>query len=153
MGEAPTEPRHEIGLDMRYTGQEHSLTVPIACTDGQIGVETAAEIRAAFVESYQRTFGHEMTEEAEIVAARATLRTPLPSLPRSDLDTVSSSGCQPDQVSSYSFVLGRWTDFDLIDRASLPVDTDLKGPAIILEDTTTTYLDDGFLASVHPSGP
>jgi N-methylhydantoinase A len=153
MGDAPGDRIPEIGLDMRYTGQEHSLTVGLDCTNGRIAAEKATEIRAAFVESYRRTFGHEMAEEAEIVAARATLRTPLPRIGRSGVDAARADpGGQPRQVSSYSFVRGRWADFDLIDRSILRVGIAVRGPTIVLEDTTTTYLDDGFVASVDPSG-
>jgi N-methylhydantoinase A len=70
------EGTREIAFDMRYTGQEHSLTIPIA-GDGSV-TATAEEIRAAFAADYERTFGHTMEEAVEIVSFRATIRTPLP---------------------------------------------------------------------------
>ena len=66
----------EIVLDMRYVGQEHTLTVSVP-GDGAISAG-AEESRDAFTADYDRTFGHVIDEEIEIVSLRATIRTELP---------------------------------------------------------------------------
>src|SRR5207253_9452418 len=61
----------ETALDMRFAGQEHTLTVSVA-GDGGIAA-SADEIRAAFSADYERTFGHLIDEQIEIVSLRATM--------------------------------------------------------------------------------
>jgi N-methylhydantoinase A len=138
----------EIAADMRYVGQEHTITIPLDSAGGRV-VADVAEIRDAFTQEYEKTFGHQMDEEVEIVSLRATLRTPLP---RRAGEHVATSDEEPlDAVGeAYSFTEERWIPFRILRRAQLG--GTLAGPAIILEETATTYLDAGFEATVHESG-
>lgn len=45
-----------------------------------------------------------------------------------------------------------WIDFAVWRREELPVGTHFAGPAILLEQTATSYLDAGLNARVHESG-
>jgi N-methylhydantoinase A len=152
-GRSAGEHRQEIGFDMRYAGQEHSLTVDIACTDGRIAWSTE-EIAAAFTREYVRTFAHEMDEDIQIVSVRASLRTPLPRLKQKVASTSGGDGSMRsgDSIDAYSFTRDEWMPFRLLDRASLDVGAEVEGPAILLEETATTYLDAGFGGIVHASG-
>ena len=142
----------EVGFDMRYAGQEHSLTVDIETTDGQIAWE-ASEIRAAFTRDYKRTFAHEMDEDVQIVAVRATIRTPLPRLAKQgSAETNGTRDADAGQFEAYSFVRDEWLPFRLVRRSDLGTGAQVEGPAILLEGTATTYLDAGFSGEVHPSG-
>ena len=140
----------EVGLDMRYVGQEHSLTVSVP-GDGRIagGVD---EIRQAFATDYDRTFGHLMDEAVEIVSMRATIRNPLPrrdstlAAPRID-----GNGTIGGATSAWSFTRGERLDFAIVDRASIS-ESGIEGPAILLEETATTYLDADFNARAGERG-
>ena len=66
----------EAALDLRYRGQEYALTIALPHADGRLGADAAATA-AAFEAEYARIFGHRMDEAIEIVAVRATLRTPM----------------------------------------------------------------------------
>jgi N-methylhydantoinase A len=146
------EPLREVGLDMRYVGQEHTLTIAVHTEQGQLAVDPAA-IRESFYIDYQRTFGHVMDEAIEIVSIRATLRTPLPRrATEHEVGGATSHNRLPDSVHAYSFTRDTWLDFAILDRATLSAGTRIGGPAIILEETATTYLDAGFRAEVHASG-
>jgi N-methylhydantoinase A len=154
--EARTEVGHgehvrEVGFDMRYAGQEHSLTVAIESEDGRIALDARA-IRDAFQLDYQRTFAHEMDEDVQIVSVRATVRTPLPRLTKTSPRTDSRTRSREQPVSGYSFELDAWVPFALVDRSDLAALETITGPAIVVEDTTTTYLDAGFAATADPSG-
>ena len=46
----------QVGFDMRYAGQEHSLTVVVDADRGRVTADATA-IRQAFVDEYARTFG------------------------------------------------------------------------------------------------
>jgi N-methylhydantoinase A len=142
----------EGALDMRYVGQEHSITVPVPCDEsGRIAVSSDA-IRDAFTREYDRTFGHTMEEQVEIVAVRGTLRTPLPrrGAAREARRAAAEGGSSP--WTAYSFTKGERLPFEIVDRSSLAEGDTVKGPAILLEETATTYLDAGFEARAHPSG-
>src|SRR5581483_8297690 len=143
------ETTKEIAADMRYVGQEHTITIPLRSEDGRISARVD-EIRDAFTEEYRRTFGHEMDDEVEIVSLRATLRTPLPRRAGEHLATTASDIRGQLELDAYSFTQGEWIPFRVLQRAQ--VEGTLEGPAIVLEETATTYLDAGFEARVHESG-
>jgi N-methylhydantoinase A len=143
----------EVGFDMRYAGQDHSLTVEIPSENGRIACDAAA-IRDAFTRDYRRTFAHEMDEAVQIVSVRATLRTPLPRLAQKSAASSNGHGslARESTVEGYSFERDEWLPFALVERDLLTPGATLAGPAIVLEDTTTTYLDAGFTAVVDDSG-
>src|SRR5262249_14601936 len=133
----------EVAGDMRYVGQEHTITIPMRSEDGVV-VASLDEIRDAFTREHQKTFGHEMEEEAEIVSLRATLRTPLPRRAAGKMAVASGGSSGESSVQAYSFTRREWLDFRIVQRSSLEPGAELAGPAILLEETATTYLDAGF---------
>lgn len=147
-------PEREVRLDMRYVGQEHTLTVLVETEAGRIAADPGA-LRAQFRSDYERTFGLEMDEAVEIVAVRAAIRTPLPrsheaalEAPRDD----AGDGGSPRTGRAWSFATDDWAEFVLVQRDQLPVGATVDGPAILFEDTATAYLDVGYRARVHESG-
>jgi N-methylhydantoinase A len=148
-GQEPPEP--EAALDLRYFGQQHTLTVPMSLHLGRIS-RTAAEITATFEAEYQRIFGTATRGSLEIVSIRATLRA---AMPRRQLSHMASAKCEPDRAQThiaYSFTQRRDLPFRVFRRADLDEATTLFGPALIHEPTTTTYLDADFHLKSDPSG-
>jgi N-methylhydantoinase A len=141
--------RQEIALDMRYLGQEHTITVGVGCAQGRIA-DDATRIRALFEAEYLRTFGHNMEEELEVVSMRATVRTPLPRR-TADVAPSPARGTPMAATRAYSFTRNDWLEFPIIRRAGIGA-AGLEGPVIVLEETATTYLDAGFRATSHPAG-
>lgn len=144
----------EVALDMRFVGQEHSLSIIVPSTNGELTV-SLEEVESAFTASYLKTFGIEMDDAIEIVSVRATLRMPLPR--RSDATpeangSTDEAKAETQRIEAYSFEAGKVLDFALVDRLALKAGDTLSGPAIISEDTTTTYLDTGFDAKFDASG-
>jgi N-methylhydantoinase A len=141
----------EIGFDMRYVGQEHTLTIGVPAERGRVAA-SVGEIHDLFTREYDRTFGHSMEEAVEIVSIRATLRTPLPRRAQERVLHVSPDGRHRTSFEAYSFTRGEPLDFAIVERTSLADGTEIEGPAIIIEDTATTYLDAGFTARQDESG-
>jgi N-methylhydantoinase A len=139
----------EVAADMRYVGQEHTITILLRSEVGRV-VAPADEIREAFTQEYEKTFGHEMDEEVEIVSLRATLRTPLPRRAAEHVSAAPGDDSGESSLDAYSFTQDAWMPFRVLQRSNV-VGT-LAGPAILLEETATTYLDAGFEARVHESG-
>jgi N-methylhydantoinase A len=145
----------ETALDMRYVGQEHTLTVAVEGEGGRIGV-TPDELREQFRAEYEQTFGLRMDEAVEIVSLRATIRTPLPRRDGSPA-SASTNGAGPvgqatATTRTWSFADEDWADFAVLHREQLPAGAALEGPAILLEETATSYIDRGFAGRVHESG-
>ncbi len=149
----------EVALDMRYSGQEHTITVDVPCSaDGQIAL-SAPELLERFAIQYEKTYGSTMDVEVQILTWRATLHTRLPQRRtqaangRPALEAADAPGRTEERtVPAYSFVAGSVLDFAIVERDSMAVGGSLPGPAIVIEDTATTYVDAGFRVQPHPSG-
>jgi len=143
----------EVAADLRYAGQEHSITVELP-DDGHghvTGLATA--VADLFSDRHEQMFGHRLRLPVEIVSLRARVRTPLPPVGAVHpyaADTAPRSGER--SCDAYSFARGERIPFAICDRADLEPGSRLPGPSVITEHTTITYVDEGFRADVHPSG-
>jgi len=143
---------HEAELDLRYPGQEYTLTIPIALDGERIGEEPAA-IAARFGEAYERNYGHSFDVGVDILSVRAIERTALPR-PSGCPPVQSTNGAPraPSSATAFSFARDEWCDFEVLDRDALAPGQGFEGPAIVMEPTTTTYVDAGLRGAVHESG-
>jgi N-methylhydantoinase A len=137
-------PGHEVSLDLRYAGQEHTLTRVLP--EGA----TVDAVAADFAEAYERIFGHRLEVPLETVTVRLTTRTPLGSQGRGPLAEPEVAG-QQEPWPMWSFTGGRWADARLVGRAELPPEG-IEGPALVVEATTTTYVDAGWRAGLDEEG-
>ena len=148
-GDDASRTRH-VGLDMRYAGQEHSITVEMDSEDsGRINWDSAA-VREAFTRDYERAFAVTMEEAIEIVSMRATVRSPLPG--RQWGKVAAARTATAGRVRAWSFETDDWLQFSVVERDAVGSGAALEGPAIVVEPTTTTYLDAGHKAEVHETG-
>jgi N-methylhydantoinase A len=147
----------EVHVDMRYVGQEHTLTIVAPATDGVLDDDEGA-VRDRFGLEYRRAFGAVMDEELEIVTYRVIATTPLrdDASPRMATAPGERDGDgDPDDrstIEAWSFVREERCAFPIRPRAALAPGDRVAGPAILTEPTTTTYLDAGHVAEVHPTG-
>lgn len=137
----------EVGLDMRYGGQEHTITVTPAALDGSIN-EDAEAIRKQFNEAYLQTYGVELDSNVEIVSIRAAIRQPLSQRKDFLLPKTGPGGHKAGSINAYSFTADNIVNFTTCDRDALVTGQKYRGPTIIYEPTTTTYVDDGFMFQV-----
>jgi N-methylhydantoinase A len=146
---------HELEFDMRYPGQEYTMTVKVGL-DGDRIAEASDVIGARFAAAYERSYGHSFPGAVEIESVRAIERTSLPNPAAAagapDGSPEAASAGEPQTSRAFSFQRGEWCDFTVIDRTSLRPGDSFDGPAILLETTTTSYIDDGFHADVHATG-
>ena len=140
-------------MDIRFVGQEHTLTIPVPAPGGSVEREPE-RVAERFLDEYERTFGSILDEELEIVCVRAIATTPL----ERNATPVAANGSHGDDlggsgvVQAWSFTAGGLTGFAVVDRSGLGRGAELDGPAIVREQTSTTYIDRGFRATVHPGG-
>ncbi|MFG1703164.1 hydantoinase/oxoprolinase family protein [Nonomuraea sp. M3C6] len=139
--------RVEHALDMRYEGQDYTLTIPLRDCFEPAEPEFLAEIAARYAEAHTGRYGH-ATPEAPVEFVRLR-STGFGSFPR----TGAASAGVPDDGAPYV----RDVIFDggvhstpVLRRSSL--DGELAGPAIVVEETATTVIPPGCLATVDDNG-
>jgi N-methylhydantoinase A/oxoprolinase/acetone carboxylase beta subunit len=118
-------------------------------------VATSAEaIRSDFVRQYERTFGISLTTDVEVVTVRAEIRRRL----QDDANllaveaTQAGSAERVERARVYGMRDQQWSEFRVISRASLALGERVPGPVLIVEGTTTIYVDSGYHASVDETG-
>jgi N-methylhydantoinase A len=136
-------------VDVRYAGQEHSVTMMLATGgDGVIG-----RIGADFARLHERRYGHTMDDPVEITTLRlrATGVVDKPALP---LLAGRDSG-EPEPFGSRPVYLADGqppATYRLFRRESLLAGDVIHGPAVVAEHTATTVLHAGDLLEVGPHG-
>ena len=127
-------------LDLRYKGQEHSLSVELPLDGARIAA-TPDEIATTFAEEYDKTFGGTLDEQVETVAVRATYTEAL--APREvRVPAPEPAPTEARTVEAHRFALHRRLPFAIVPRATIagPV----NGPCIVTETTSTLYVDAGW---------
>jgi len=133
-------------VDARYRGQSHELTVHVNVTDSDSAIASA--IREGFESQHQNLYGQtDPNGLVEItglkVTAVAKRTTPSPQAPVTDGRTFS-----PQKM--YDPTTKSMVPAAIMHRGSLT--GTLAGPAIILQDDTTTVVQRGWTAHADPSG-
>ena len=129
----------EIALDMRWMGQEHTITLKLDTeTQGKITL-SSEKLKQMFMSEYERTFGSKLDTVIEIVSTRASLRVPLPRTSESGKVNEENVLGTKDSITCFSFSKNENTSFKIIPRSD--VSSSFSGPAIIVESTAITYVD------------
>ena len=128
--------------DLRYFGQGSELTIPLA--GGTLGAEALADLRAAFLEEYQRTFGHVADDQVEVVNLRAVASGRRSTRLRFD-EITRDSGSAGKPVGERGVRFGRDDGFvptPVFARRGLPAEA-IAGPAIIESYDSTVAVPPG----------
>ena len=137
-------------LDLRYRGQQWTLTTPINAN--HVAAESCAQIRQAFNRLYEARFGHSFTDIAtEVVNVRvvASGRRPKPGFPRLSSRARGTPGFVTRRV--HIDALGT-IDCAVYRREDLLARDRIEGPALVEEDDATTVLCVGDAAEVTEHG-
>lgn len=149
-GEGFTEKNRRIvrTVDVRYAGQEHSVTVP--CPD--FDEDFVSSLEAVFADLHKRQYGHTMSDPVEITTLR--LRgvgvIDKPSLPLMASRTEGGVERLGDRVVHLTD--GATTTYGLYAREQLLAGDRIQGPAVITEHTATTVMHVGDVLTVGPYG-
>jgi N-methylhydantoinase A len=136
-------------VDIRYSGQEHSVTVPLPDDTDDV----ADTVGRQFAELHERQYGHTMDDPIEVTTLRLRAtgvvdKPALPCLPRR-----ADAAPQPDG-SRAVYVSDARPDvpYALYTREALLAGDVLAGPAIIAEHTATTVIHSADLLRVGDHG-
>jgi N-methylhydantoinase A len=140
--EGVPEERWELvrSADMRYLGQEHSVSVPIPAELGGLGSVTS--LFEAFERVYAGVYGYRLGTPADVVTLRvkALGKIPAPKLRPLACGNGDPSKALIDTRPVHDFLEVEPRDFRVFDRARLHADDRIDGPALIIEPTTTTVV-------------
>lgn len=136
-------------IDLRYQGQEHSVTMPVAEKIDQKEIE---RLKHAFADAHERAYGHAMPDPIEMVALRFTgigqVQAPeLPLLKRGAGGTPKADGERMVYVGN-----GKRQAYKLYSRDNFSFGDVIEGPAVINEHTATTIMHQGDRAEVGQFG-
>jgi N-methylhydantoinase A len=126
-------------VDVRYAGQEHTVTVPVPD-----GGDLAATVGREFTELHERQYGHTMDDPIEVTTLRlrATGEVDKPTLPV--LPPRKDGGLEPEGTRDVFVSAGRpAVPYALYTRENLLDGDEITGPAVIAEHTATTVIHEG----------
>jgi N-methylhydantoinase A len=137
---------------MRYRGQGHEIAVPLAAK--RYRAEDAGDIRAAFEEAYRRLYSRIIPGvEVEVLSWVVLVSTPAPvaevtppAAPPAYRATPARRRPVVDPESA------EFVEVAIYERAALSPGATLEGPAVIIEDETSTVISRNFDARIDPFG-
>jgi N-methylhydantoinase A len=140
MGDGGDGVRQELRLDMRYVGQEHTLTVEVPWAAGRVEADVAT-ISADFERDYARAFQHVTGEPVEVLNVRALVRANAPERAGEGRPAAAPAQAAPGGTTAWSFAAQEHLTFAVVERDAISADAWTQGPAIVVEPTATTYID------------
>ena len=140
---------HELALEMRFSGQEYSLTISVPWKNNRISVSGEA-LQQAFLGAYKDTFGIVLNNAVEVIVVRTAIRK---SLARQICRPADKGPHRSEKLQAmYSFAREREFTARTLVRSSLEEGRSRSGPAVIYEDTATTYVDADFSYGLDSNG-
>jgi N-methylhydantoinase A len=139
--------RFEAAADLRYVGQEYTLTLPLPPAHVRSFGEHAGETASRFHQAYLGRYGHaSSTEPVEFVAIRVAGISEL-ERPQNGSRGPTGAGAAGaseahERGETEMRVRGVTVAAALVQREDVTGRVD--GPAIVLEETGTTVVDDGW---------
>ncbi len=128
----------EQSVDMRYVGQSHELMLPFG--NGYID---------DFHKLHKKTYGYANEGyEIEVVNIRVRVigKTRKPSLGNVANTSPIKQKAEPRKIKCY--FRGKWLEADIYNRNRVQAGSRIKGPALIVEDTSTTFLPPEYICNV-----
>lgn len=141
--------RFQRSIDVRYAGQEHSVTLNAPAVDQGFILAVESE----FARLHERQYGHVMDDPVEVttVRLRATGSVDKPALPTIERRSEGAPipyGSRPVYIDKDNpEVL-----YDLFVREDLLAGDAIEGPAVVAEHTATTVIHQGDILQVGAHG-
>ncbi|MYG92441.1 MAG: hypothetical protein F4196_06085 [Acidimicrobiia bacterium] len=125
-------------LDLRYNGQEHTLSVELEEADDH------ESVAAKFHEQHLERYGHELDEEVQILTARVRgvglLDKPAGHPAGERSSNSDQTAGRVGERHAFDFATRRRRLFPIYERNLLQPEAEIKGPAIIREPTCVTVV-------------
>lgn len=139
-------------LDLRYVDQAYTLMIPLTGIDEPRSPGFVEALTQRFHDAHQRRYGHANPRApVECVTARATTVGDVGGSPADLPSDVEQSA--PVAASTADVVFdGTAVPTAVHYRDQLPAGAEVRGPALVLEETTTNVIPPGATLKVEPGG-
>jgi N-methylhydantoinase A len=136
---------------MRYRGQGHEI--PVTLPNQALDADAARELRRRFEATYAVVFGRVIPKlEVEALTWTLSLATDRP-LPKPAAEAKAIGAPKPNgKRDVLDPASGRHEPAAIHERTALAPGMSLDGPALIVEDGTTTVVPQGFVARINALG-
>jgi len=136
---------------MRYRGQGHEI--PVTLPNQALDADAARELRRRFEATYAAVFGRVIPKlEVEALTWTLSLATDRP-LPKPAAEAKAIGAPKPNgKRDVLDPASGRHEPAAIHERTALAPGMSLDGPALIVEDGTTTVVPQGFVARINALG-
>lgn len=135
-------------VDLRYQGQEHTVTLPL---QGDFSEAEVTRLHEAFAQAHERAYGHTMPDPIELVALRLSATG---AVARPELPPVPQGSGDPKPISERMVYRGggKRIPYRVYNRSDFGSGDSISGPAIINEHTATTVLHENDSAVIGKLG-
>jgi len=126
-------------LDMRYSGQEHTLSLPL---DFHLEDDWKEQIHEAFNRTYTDVYGYALTRPVELVNIRVTAVGEMPKPVLGEIEqgpTRSDAGFRKTR-RVFDTMKKDWVEYSVFQRDELLAENLIQGPALIEDPTTVTVV-------------
>ena len=147
------ELRERRFADMRYRGQGHDLSVELPA--GPYTVESAKDFAARFDAQYQRNYSRTIPNlGVEALTWTLVLARPAPGVEGELLqhEVSASVAVSIGTRRVFDAALGKHVEAEILQRETLAAGATFKGPAVVVEDQTTTFVPSDFDGRVSGHG-
>jgi N-methylhydantoinase A len=141
--------RFNTFVDLRYVGQEHSVTMPISF---ELGAQEIERLTREFSEAHERAYGHVMPDPIELVAVRLSAVGVVDPPDLQPSTEVSTNSVEPVSTRAVVTDAGNASDYKVYHRDELKFGHKISGPLIVTEHTSTTVTHEGDNVEVGPYG-
>ena len=149
---APDEALVETrGAFMRYRGQGHEIMVPLPVRD--LGAGDGEALADWFAEAYEALFMRTIPNlGVEVLTWTLSLATGRPSVEAAPQQAADGSLKSVAQRELFDPASGAWVEAEVYAREDMGAGATVPGPAMIVEDGTTTLVTNGFGATINALG-
>jgi N-methylhydantoinase A len=130
----------QYSVELRYQGQSFALSLPWAGISSMI---------VDFHRLHLKRYGHAMEMPVELVTIRVSVSAAAPPfvLPQWEVDSAAEAAL----INTVS-VYGVAGEVNVYQRERLACGQSVQGPALILEETSTTFIDENWSGNIDHSG-
>jgi N-methylhydantoinase A len=142
--------RFERTVEARYQRQSYELSVPVP--QGAVTRAAVAEIANGFHQKHRQTYGHDnRAEPVQIVNLRVAAIGVIPPLTIRQEPAASGTGPNKARRTVWFRATGA-VEAAVLDRARMPADSSVEGPAVVESLESTILVPPGWQARMNEDG-
>lgn len=131
-GATPEQCQSHWLADLRYQGQAYTLNT---------SYQSLSQAVADFAQQHERRYGYQLDNAIEVVNVRVNVRWPQPRFTLPELPSSQQADCNKEEPAQvYTEVYKEEAAVPVWQRENMPTNVSIAGPAIISDQSATTYV-------------